>query len=194
MQPGIVKFFNSEKGFGFVSPESGGADVFLHVTALKKANLSDLSSGQRVNFDIVERGEKRSVGRIELSAEPETNEISPLLQQSMARKEDYSEDVALAAIWDSVLEYIRTGSQSYVRTYYNSRRLPFEQSTVAALRGWCRLVALKPEFVISPGYQEYKGTSMQWRYDWELKLHRVSPPDTREKERLIREYGIPPGY
>ena len=51
MAIGTVKFFNSGKGFGFVSPEGGGKDVFIHVSAVEAAGLSVLSEGQRISFD-----------------------------------------------------------------------------------------------------------------------------------------------
>lgn len=51
MTIGTVKFFNSGKGFGFVSPEGGGKDVFVHVSAVEAAGLSSLSEGQRISFD-----------------------------------------------------------------------------------------------------------------------------------------------
>jgi CspA family cold shock protein len=52
MTTGQVKFFNATKGFGFIAPEGGGKDVFVHVTAVQAAGLRSLSEGQRVNFDI----------------------------------------------------------------------------------------------------------------------------------------------
>lgn len=52
MTTGTVKFFNTGKGFGFISPEGGGKDVFVHITALEAAGLRSLSEGQRVTFDI----------------------------------------------------------------------------------------------------------------------------------------------
>jgi len=51
MQTGIVKFYNSTKGFGFIQPEDGGKDVFVHATALERAGMSMLSEGQKVSFD-----------------------------------------------------------------------------------------------------------------------------------------------
>jgi CspA family cold shock protein len=51
MTIGTVKFFNSDKGFGFVSPEGGGKDVFVHATALEAAGMNSLSEGQRISFD-----------------------------------------------------------------------------------------------------------------------------------------------
>jgi CspA family cold shock protein len=51
MTIGTVKFFNSDKGFGFVSPEGGGKDVFVHATAVEAAGMRSLSEGQRISFD-----------------------------------------------------------------------------------------------------------------------------------------------
>ena len=52
MTIGQVKFFNTTKGFGFIAPEGGGKDVFVHVTAVQAAGLRGLNEGQRVNFDV----------------------------------------------------------------------------------------------------------------------------------------------
>ena len=52
MTIGTVKFFNASKGFGFIAPEGGGKDVFVHVTAVQAAGLRSLNEGQRVSFDI----------------------------------------------------------------------------------------------------------------------------------------------
>ncbi|MGA7329119.1 MAG: cold-shock protein [Rhodomicrobium sp.] len=54
-----MKFFNANKGFGFISPDDGGADVFVHVSALERAGISYLREGQKVTFD-VERDPKTS--------------------------------------------------------------------------------------------------------------------------------------
>lgn len=51
MESGTVKFFNEQKGFGFIAPDGGGTDVFVHVTALERAGLRSLSQGQKVSFD-----------------------------------------------------------------------------------------------------------------------------------------------
>ena len=52
MTIGTVKFFNATKGFGFIAPEDGGKDVFVHATAVEAAGLRSLSEGQKVSFDI----------------------------------------------------------------------------------------------------------------------------------------------
>ena len=57
MAIGTVKFFNPTKGFGFIAPEDGGTDVFVHVSALERAGMSTLSEGQRISYEVVsERG------------------------------------------------------------------------------------------------------------------------------------------
>ncbi|MFT4582687.1 MAG: CspA family cold shock protein [Gammaproteobacteria bacterium] len=57
MAIGTVKFFNPTKGFGFISPEDGTTDVFVHVSALERAGMSTLSEGQRISYEVVtERG------------------------------------------------------------------------------------------------------------------------------------------
>jgi CspA family cold shock protein len=52
MTIGTVKFFNTTKGFGFIAPDGGGKDVFVHATAVEAAGLRTLNEGQRVEFDI----------------------------------------------------------------------------------------------------------------------------------------------
>jgi CspA family cold shock protein len=59
MASGTVKFFNSQKGFGFIQQEGGGPDVFVHVSAVERAGMRGLVEGQKLNFDIVtERGKQ----------------------------------------------------------------------------------------------------------------------------------------
>ena len=57
MAIGTVKFFNATKGFGFIAPEDGANDVFVHVSAVERSGMGTLSEGQRVEFEVVtERG------------------------------------------------------------------------------------------------------------------------------------------
>ena len=51
MKTGIVKFYNTQKGYGFIQPDDGGTDVFVHATALERAGMSSLAEGQKVSFD-----------------------------------------------------------------------------------------------------------------------------------------------
>jgi cold shock protein len=51
MPNGTVKWFNPTKGFGFIQPDSGGADIFVHISAVERAGLSTLNEGQKVSFD-----------------------------------------------------------------------------------------------------------------------------------------------
>jgi cold shock protein len=53
MPSGTVKWFNSQKGFGFIQPASGGPDVFVHISAVERAGMSGLNEGQKVSFEIV---------------------------------------------------------------------------------------------------------------------------------------------
>ena len=52
MKTGTVKFYNSQKGYGFISPDDGGKDVFVHATALERAGLRGLVEGQKIGFDV----------------------------------------------------------------------------------------------------------------------------------------------
>ena len=67
MKNGTVKFYNTQKGFGFIQPEDGGADVFVHATALERAGLRGLNEGQKAMFDTAEdrRSGKMAVNNIQ---------------------------------------------------------------------------------------------------------------------------------
>ena len=54
MNTGIVKFFNSTKGFGFIQPSDGTKDVFVHISAVERSGMSFLAEGQKLTFDVVE--------------------------------------------------------------------------------------------------------------------------------------------
>ena len=66
MTSGTVKFYNDQKGYGFIAPDDGGKDVFVHATALERAGIRSLSEGQKVKFDTQEdrRSGKIAVGNI----------------------------------------------------------------------------------------------------------------------------------
>jgi CspA family cold shock protein len=69
MTSGTVKFYNANKGFGFIQPDGSGKDVFVHATALERAGISSLSEGQKVTFDtqIDQRSGKTAVSAIQLA-------------------------------------------------------------------------------------------------------------------------------
>ena len=53
MAVGTVKWFNAQKGFGFIQPDDGGKDVFVHISAVERAGMNSLDEGQKVSFDVV---------------------------------------------------------------------------------------------------------------------------------------------
>jgi len=67
MQNGIVKWFNTTKGYGFIKPEEGSDDVFVHISALEQAGLSSLADGQKVRFEVGNNRGKIAVTQIELA-------------------------------------------------------------------------------------------------------------------------------
>lgn len=67
MSTGVVKWFNPQKGFGFIQPNDGSKDVFVHISAVERAGLSGLNEGQTVSFD-VERGQQGRVSAVNLQA------------------------------------------------------------------------------------------------------------------------------
>jgi len=64
MPVGTVKFFNTQKGFGFIQPSDGGKDVFVHVSAVQKAGLQTLNEGQKVSYEIVTERGKQAAGNL----------------------------------------------------------------------------------------------------------------------------------
>jgi cold shock protein len=62
MATGTVKWFNAQKGFGFIQPDSGGKDVFVHISAVERAGLHGLNEGQKISYDVQnERGKDAAV-------------------------------------------------------------------------------------------------------------------------------------
>ena len=64
MATGTVKWFNNQKGFGFIQPETGGSDVFVHISAVERAGMSTLNEGQRISYDIVSERGKNSAANL----------------------------------------------------------------------------------------------------------------------------------
>jgi CspA family cold shock protein len=64
MAIGTVKFFNTQKGFGFITPSDGGKDVFVHISAVERAGMSTLNEGQRVSFEVITERGKQAAGNL----------------------------------------------------------------------------------------------------------------------------------
>ena len=66
MATGTVKWFNTQKGYGFIQPSDGSRDVFVHITALQRAGITNLVEGQRVTYDLVTERGKTSAGNLKV--------------------------------------------------------------------------------------------------------------------------------
>ncbi|TPN81007.1 cold-shock protein [Mesorhizobium sp. CU2] len=66
MATGTVKWFNSQKGFGFIQPDQGGPDVFVHISAVERSGLRGLNDGQKISYELVQdkRSGKTSAGEL----------------------------------------------------------------------------------------------------------------------------------
>lgn len=64
MATGTVKWFNSTKGFGFIQPDDGGKDVFVHISAVEKAGLSNLNEGAKISYEVIQDRGKESAGNL----------------------------------------------------------------------------------------------------------------------------------
>ena len=65
MATGTVKWFNPTKGFGFIQPDQGGADVFVHISAVEKAGMRSLAEGQKISYELVTDRGKTSAGNLQ---------------------------------------------------------------------------------------------------------------------------------
>jgi CspA family cold shock protein len=70
MQSGIVKWFNAQKGFGFIQPDAGGSDIFVHISAVERAGLRGLAEGQKISYEVVvdNRSGKSSADQLQVAA------------------------------------------------------------------------------------------------------------------------------
>ena len=67
MPSGTVKWFNGQKGYGFIQPDGGGKDVFVHISAVEKAGLNDLREGEKVTYDVVPNKGKESAENLKVT-------------------------------------------------------------------------------------------------------------------------------
>lgn len=68
MATGTVKWFNSQKGYGFIQPDDGGKDVFVHITAVEKAGMRSLNEGQKISFELKDEKGKTSAVNLQEAA------------------------------------------------------------------------------------------------------------------------------
>jgi cold shock protein len=66
MATGTVKWFNATKGYGFITPDDGGKDVFVHITAVEQSGIGSLAEGQRINYQVIE--DRRGLKAVDLKA------------------------------------------------------------------------------------------------------------------------------
>ncbi len=67
MALGTVKWFNAQKGFGFIQPEDGGKDVFVHISAVERAGIGSLSEGQKIRYEVVTERGKQAAAHLSLA-------------------------------------------------------------------------------------------------------------------------------
>ena len=65
MPIGTVKFFNTQKGYGFIQPVDGGKDVFVHISAVERAGMRSLAEGQKISFEVVTERGKQAAGNLQ---------------------------------------------------------------------------------------------------------------------------------
>ena len=65
MATGTVKFFNTQKGYGFIQPDDGSKDVFVHITAVERAGMRSLVEGQKVSYEIISERGKQAAGNLQ---------------------------------------------------------------------------------------------------------------------------------
>ena len=65
MATGTVKFFNTQKGYGFIQPDDGSKDVFVHITAVERAGMRSLMEGQKISYEIISERGKQAAGNLQ---------------------------------------------------------------------------------------------------------------------------------
>lgn len=68
MATGTVKWFNTQKGFGFIQPDNGGGDVFVHISAVEKAGMRTLNEGQRISYEVTSERGKNAATNLQQAA------------------------------------------------------------------------------------------------------------------------------
>ena len=101
MPTGIVKWFNGRKGYGFIEPEDGGNDVFVHVTALKDSGIKFLNEGDKVSYELTENRGRMAAGNLSLDGESSSDsdevpsdEVEEAPEEEAAEEEAAEEEAA----------------------------------------------------------------------------------------------------
>ncbi len=95
MPTGIVKWFNGRKGYGFIEPEDGGNDVFVHVTALKDSGIKFLNEGDKVSYELTENRGRMAAGNLSLDGESSSDsDEAPSDEVEEAAEEEVAEEEA----------------------------------------------------------------------------------------------------
>jgi len=92
MPTGIVKWFNGRKGFGFIEPEDGGNDVFVHVTALKDSGIKFLNEGDKVSYELVENRGRMAAGSLTLEGEQSSESDGDVEESSEDESQEESDE------------------------------------------------------------------------------------------------------
>ena len=92
MPTGIVKWFNGRKGFGFIEPEDGGNDVFVHVTALKDSGIKFLNEGDKVSYELVENRGRMAAGSLSLEGEQSSESDGDVEESSEDESQEESDE------------------------------------------------------------------------------------------------------
>jgi len=92
MPTGIVKWFNGRKGFGFIEPEDGGNDVFVHITAVKDAGIDRLQDGDRVTYELVENRGRMAAGSIVITGSGEQTPSEEAPEEEPSEEESSEEE------------------------------------------------------------------------------------------------------
>ena len=92
MPTGIVKWFNGRKGFGFIEPEDGGNDVFVHITAVKDAGIDRLQDGDRVTYELIEKRGRMAAGSIVVTGSGEQTPSEEASEEESSEEEASEEE------------------------------------------------------------------------------------------------------
>ena len=107
MPTGIVKWFNGRKGYGFIEPEDGGNDVFVHVTALKDSGIKFLNEGDKVSYELTENRGRMAAGNLTLDGESSaesSDSDDDQVEESAAEESAEEEAVEEEAVEEEAVE------------------------------------------------------------------------------------------